>query len=57
MCKKAMCGQNHFKGKYPTVMKIIRYYKRKFHMECDAYGEYITYSDGSTKDKIQIPTK
>ena len=46
-----------FQGKYPTVMKIIRYYKRKFHAECEAHGEYISYFDGSTKDKIQIPHK
>lgn len=46
-----------FQGKYPTVMKIIRYYKRKFHAECEAHGEYISYVDGSTKDKIQIPHK
>lgn len=45
-----------FKEKYPSVMKIIRHYKRTFHAECAEHGE-IKNCGEYTKDKIQLPHK
>lgn len=45
-----------FQEKYPTVSKIIRYYKRTFHAQCEEQ-EQVMNKNGRDKDKIQLAHK
>lgn len=54
--KKDNLWATAFKEKYPSVMKIIRHYKRTFHAQCVEHREIKSCAE-YTKDKIQLPHK